>query len=64
VLHVVQYDDCAIHRRVDNAVIPQVTMKCAADFSDRYNAMVNNPLTELPCACEIESLRLAHRPGI
>lgn len=56
VLHVVQYDDCAIHRRVDNAVIPQVTMKCAADFSDRYNAMVNNPLTELPCACEIESL--------
>ncbi len=56
VLHVVQYDDCAITRRVDGAVIPQVTMKCAADFADRYNAMVNNPLTELPCACEIASL--------
>jgi hypothetical protein len=56
VLHVVQYDDCAISRRVDGAVIPQVTMRCAADFSDRYNAMVNNPLTELPCAAEIGSL--------
>jgi hypothetical protein len=56
VLHVVQYDDCAITRRVDGAVIPQVTMRCAANFSDQYNAMVNNPLTELPCAIEINSL--------
>jgi hypothetical protein len=56
VLHVVQYDDCAISRRVDGAVIPQITMRCAADFADRYNAMVNNPLTELPCAREIGSL--------
>jgi hypothetical protein len=56
VLHVVQYDDCAIRRRSDGAVIPQVVMNCAADFSDRYNAMVNNPLTELPCAGEISEL--------
>lgn len=56
VLHVVQYDDCAVNRRTDGAVIPQVTMRCAADFSDRYNAMVNDPTTELPCAREMASL--------
>lgn len=56
VLHVVQYDDCEVRRRTDGVVIPQVTMRCAADFSERYNAMVNNPLTELPCAREAVAL--------
>lgn len=53
VLHVVQYDDCAITRRSDGKVIPQITMRCAADFSDRYRAFVHNPQAQLPCAAEI-----------
>ena len=56
ILHVVQYDDVPVTRRTDGKVIPQVTMTCAPDFSARYNAMVNNPATELPCADEIKSL--------
>lgn len=56
ILHVVEYDDCEVRRRSDGKVIPQVTMRCAPDFSERYNAMVNNPLTELPCAREAAAL--------
>lgn len=56
ILHVVQYDDRPVCRRTDGVVIPQVTMVCAPDFSARYQAMVGNPLVELPCASEIQSL--------
>lgn len=56
ILHVVQYDDTEIRRRTDDAVIPQVTMRCAADFSERYRKMVHNTHTELPCADEIGTL--------
>lgn len=49
VLHVVGNSDCRIRRR-NGEEIPQLTMPCAPDFLDRYNAMVNNPFGQLPCA--------------
>jgi hypothetical protein len=55
VLHVVATDDARI-RRSNGETIPQVVMPCAANFSERYNAMVNNPLSELPCGDEIPDL--------
>lgn len=55
ILHVVQYDDCAI-RTTDGRLIPQVSLPCARDFSQRYAAFVNNPANTLACASEIRSL--------
>ncbi len=55
ILHVVGVDDMRIQRKAGGE-IPQLVMLCARDFSDRYNAMVNNPLSELPCSREIATL--------
>lgn len=55
VLHVVEYDDMAIHRP-DGQLIPQLVMKCAEDFAVKYNNMVNNTFRELPCGNEIATL--------
>ncbi len=55
ILHVVQYDDCAIHA-TDGRLIPQATLACARDFSERYARFVNNPANSLACAGEISQL--------
>lgn len=55
VLHVVGHSDCRI-RRSNGEEIPQLTMPCAPDFLDRYNAMVNNPFGQLPCARELSTV--------
>lgn len=55
VLHVVGVSDCRICRR-NGEEIPQLTMPCSPDFSQRYHALVNNPLGDLPCAAEVGSL--------
>lgn len=55
ILHVVQYDDCPI-RTTDGRLIPQVTLQCARDFSQRYAEFVNNQANSLACAAEIRSL--------
>lgn len=52
VLHVVENDDAPVHRS-NGQKIPQMVMTCAADFSERYHRMVNNPARELPCAPEL-----------
>lgn len=52
VLHVVERDDAPVYRS-DGQKIPQMVMTCAADFSQRYHQMVNNPARELPCAPEL-----------
>lgn len=55
VLHVVEYDDMAVHR-TDGEVIPQVIMPAAADFSVHYSRIVALADTSLPCKAEIEAL--------
>lgn len=55
ILHVVGTDDCAVTRS-DGETIPQIVMPCSPDFRHRYDAMVNNPYGELPCARELPSL--------
>lgn len=55
VLHVVEHNDADIYRR-DGQKIPQMIMKCAADFSRKYQQMVNNPTRDLPCGAEVGSL--------
>lgn len=52
VLHVVEVDDCPVYR-TDGQLIPQMVMRCAADFSQRYARMVDNPALELACASEL-----------
>lgn len=52
VLHVVEVDDCPVYR-TDGQLIPQMVMRCAADFSQRYAQMVDNPSLELACAAEL-----------
>jgi hypothetical protein len=55
ILHVVGVDDMRIKRQSGDE-IPQLVMLCARDFSERYNEMVNNPLSDLPCSNELPSL--------
>ncbi len=55
ILHVVAHDDCRI-RRPCGEEIPQILMPCASDFSKAYHEMVNDPVSQLPCARHIESL--------
>lgn len=52
VLHVVEVDDCPVYR-TDGQLIPQMVMQCAANFSQQYAQMVQNPSLELPCAPEL-----------
>ncbi|MEE1206869.1 MAG: DUF2851 family protein [Muribaculaceae bacterium] len=53
ILHVVRYDDEQILRRTDHRPLPQVTMRCADDFRAQYDALVNQPALELPCAAHL-----------
>lgn len=55
ILHVVARDDCRI-LRPGGEEIPQLVMPCASDFSTIYNEMVNDPVSQLPCARHIASL--------
>ena len=55
ILHVVQFDDCAVTRS-DGQVIPQMLMPCAANFAERYGAFVNNRANELACGAEIANV--------
>jgi len=55
ILHVVEHDDCPIYA-TDGRLIPQVTLKCARDFSARYAAFVGNPANTLACAAELNSV--------
>lgn len=55
ILHVVEHDDCPIYS-TDGRLIPQITLKCARDFSNRYAAFVNNPANSLPCAAELAAV--------
>lgn len=55
ILHVVQYDDSPVYT-TDGRLIPQVTLRCARNFSERYAAFVNNQANTLACAAEIGSL--------
>lgn len=52
ILHVVQFDDCAI-QTPGGRPIPQLVMPCARDFSERYAAFINNPANTLACAVEL-----------
>lgn len=52
VLHVVERSDAVIMRSNGEA-IPQVVMPCVADFSRTYSEMVDNKLSDLPCAQHI-----------
>lgn len=55
VLHVVAKSDTRISRS-NGETIPQLVMPCAADFSQKYNEMVNNPTAEIPCAEHLASM--------
>lgn len=55
ILHVVARDDGRI-LRPGGEEIPQVVMPCTADFSRIYNEMVNDPVSQLPCARHIAAL--------
>ncbi|MCM1066736.1 MAG: DUF2851 family protein [Muribaculaceae bacterium] len=55
VLHVVERDDAGV-TRTNGESIAQVVMPCAANFSEVYHAMVNNPVAELPCADYLPAL--------
>lgn len=55
VLHVVENSDTRICRS-NGETIPQLVMPCAADFSEHYHAMVNNPTAELMCADFLSSM--------
>lgn len=59
VLHVVEVDDCPVYRS-DGQLIPQMVMRCAADFSQRYAQMVDNPGLELACAAELPGMPQIH----
>lgn len=49
ILHVVDRDDTAIHRR-NGEIIPQMQMACTPDFNRRYARLVETADRDLPCA--------------
>lgn len=52
VLHVVGADDCRI-QLPDGRRIPQMVVRCAPDFNERYRAMVDSPADRLACFHEL-----------
>lgn len=56
ILHVVRYDDQQILSRTDSRPIPQITMRCADDFRNHWDQLVNSPSLELPCAPRLADL--------
>lgn len=59
VLHVVEKDDTPVHR-TNGELIPQMVMRCARDFSEKYNRLVNDPVLELPCSRHFHKLPQLH----
>lgn len=59
ILHVVDCDDTAI-RRHDGEVIPQMVMRCAPDFSVKYDELVGRSDIDLPCACSFREIQQLH----
>lgn len=55
ILHVVDRDDTAIHRR-NGELIPQMQMPCSPDFSRRYAMLVESADRDLPCAATISTM--------
>ncbi len=55
ILHIVEKDDIAVYRS-NGELIPQLRMPCAPDFHARYNALVGQASTELPCSAIISQL--------
>lgn len=55
ILHVVDKDDIAV-KRSNGETIPQLRMPCAPDFNARYQALVGQTATELPCSTTIAQL--------
>ena len=54
ILHVVYTDDCRISRP-DGQLIPQLVLRCAADFNAKYRSMVDTA-ADLPCSSLISEL--------
>ncbi|MCM1452897.1 MAG: DUF2851 family protein [Clostridium sp.] len=57
ILHVVEKDDARITRK-NGMEIPQMVMECAANFSQKYHALVNDPLRQLACGPELPTIPL------
>ncbi len=52
ILHVVAADDCRIELP-DGRRLPQMVMRCAHDFNERYRRMVDSPADRLACFDEL-----------
>lgn len=52
VLHVVAADDCRI-QLPEGRIVPQMVMRCAPDFNERYSRMVDSPADRLACFAEL-----------
>ena len=59
ILHVVDCDDTPVSRG-DGEVIPQMVMRCAPDFSIKYDALVGRSDIDLPCAYSFRELPALH----
>ena len=55
ILHVVQFDDCAI-QTPSGRTIPQVVLPCARNFAERYGEFINNRANALACASELRHI--------
>lgn len=55
VLHVVGKSDCTVNRP-DGSAIPQVEMKYAPNFRERYMSLVENTAPGLACAADIRKM--------
>ena len=55
ILHVVDKDDAPIYRK-NGQLIPQLRMPCSPEFHERYQHLVGNSHSELPCSEEIATL--------
>ena len=58
ILHVVGAEDCRV-QVAGGRKLPQMIMRCAPDFNERYRAMVDKPTDRLACYTELSST-----PGI
>jgi len=56
ILHVVAADDCDIVL-ADGRHVPQMVMRCAPDFNERYRNMVDAPSDRLACFDELAAIQ-------
>lgn len=59
ILHVVDCDDTPI-KRGDGEIIPQMVMRCAPDFSVKYDRLVGRSDIDLPCAYSFRETSSLH----